>query len=582
NTVTSHQANLIYKGSFFDGGEKLTLKNSTGVIIDEVSCTSKWFAGRNAYNKETMERKSAEVSGSESGNWQNTPMAVWQGQDVNGTYIAGTPGLPNSSVTYLDGILTADRTLSAGTYFLGNFSIPVGKTLRINPGVKIIGSVSSNIKVSGKLEILGTVDNPVFFTSYKESGLSNNVYLQDSNWGYIQILSGGQADIKNVQFNFGNSKWENSRPKGLIYADNATLNLDGVIFDKNLNERPRGNVPLINSSNSSLEIKNSQFLNSPKGLVAKGGSLNLSGNNFDGLGLSAVESEDLEEAVIENNTFNDLGWDYMDPVREYWERPSPLLSPVSFKNFLPEKIKGNTFENNILNSWEVYGKLAASGKIDTLGETAAIMGMLEIPAGINLEIKEGSIIKMPPNHSLKVFGSLLSRGGEGSGQIVFTSLHDDEYGGDVDLAEQQTTQKEGNEWAQILIQSSEPSVLDNTLVRFANAATAADTEGSVFVGGAPFSANNLSIEYSRVPSIALHLKDATGMVINGCFIKNENKRAFDPGAYNDGSGIWINGGNPQISNCVIDTFNFGLRLNPESQPELSNMEYKNVDFDVGL
>ena len=587
-TVSDREADLIFKGSFFDGGEKLTLKNSAGVTVDEVNCSAKWFAGRNAYDKETMERKSVEALGSDAGNWQNSPMAVWQNQDAKENYIAGTPGSPNSAAIYLNGELSADTVLSQGTYALGILTVPSNKTLTISAGVKIVGGLTSNLKVFGKLKVLGAPDEPVIFTSYKEISSTNSFYLQDVNWGYLQVLSGGEADLQNAQFNYGNSKLDNIRPKGLIYADNGVLNLDGVVFDKNLNEKPRGDWPLINSLNSVLEIKNSQFLDSPRGLIVRGGSLNLSGNTFDGLGLSALESEDLTAATIENNTFKNLGWEYMN--REYWNRPYPLLSPVSFKNFLPEKIKGNIFENDILNSWEVYGRLEADSKINTLGDAPALMGLLEIPAGVSLEIKEGSIIKVLENLSLKVFGSLLSRGTEGNGQIIFTSLHDDEYGGDVDLAEGRTTQKEGNEWVQILIQSTEPTVLNHTLIRFANAAAAEITEGSVFVGGAigesggaaPFSANDLTIEYSRVPGIGLHLKDATGAVINGCLIRNENKRMFDPSVYTDGSGIWINGGDPEIADCVIDTFNFGIRLNPESHPHLSNIEYKNVDFEVGL
>ncbi|HPV70754.1 MAG TPA: lamin tail domain-containing protein, partial [Candidatus Magasanikbacteria bacterium] len=588
NTISTKTADLVYVGSLRDGGEKLILKNGAGQVVDEVNCLAKWLAGRNIYDKETMERKSASLSGSDPLNWQNTPMAVWQGKDANNLPVAGTPGSANSPVIYLTGELSADRVLSSGRYILGNLIIPVGKKLEISEGVTIIGGLASNLKVFGQLITNGSTENPVIFTAYKDSSVSGSFYKQDANWGYIQILSGGQGEFKNTQFNYGNSKWDSSRPKGLLYAENSNLILGAVVFDKNLNEKPRGDWPLVNSVNAVLEIKYSQFLDSPKGLVIKNGSLNLLGNTFDGLGLSALEAEDGGDFIIENNTFKNLGWEYLN--REYWEMPQPLISPVYFKNFLPKEIKTNVYENNILNSWEIFGRLGTSGQIDTLGEAPAIMGTLEIPAGINLEVKAGSIIKMVFGSSLRVYGSLISRGTPDGNQVIFTSIHDDEYGEDLDLGQPLEIQTEGNEWSQILIQSGEASVLDDTWVRYANGVTAAETAGSVFVGGlagnnegsaAPFAAHNLTIEYSRVPSVALHLKDAYGVIIDGCLLKNYSKRVFDLNGYTDGTGIWVNGGNPKISNCVIDTFNFGVRLKPESTPELSNIEYFNVDFPLG-
>lgn len=588
NTISTQSADLIYTGSLKDGGEKLILKNSADQVVDEVNCLSKWLAGRNAYDKETMERKNAAVSGNDPLNWQNTPMAVWQGKDASNLPIAGTPGLANSPIIYLTGELDSDKILSSGTYILGSLLVPAGKKLQINEGVTIIGGLAANIKVLGQVMANGSVEKPIIFTAYKDSDVGGNFYKQDANWGYIQILSGGQGEFKNTHFNYGNSKWDNARPKGLLHVDSGSLILKAVIFDKNLNEKPRGDLPLLNSINSILVIEDSQFLDSPKGLVTKGGSLNLSGNTFDGLGLSALEAEDGEVFIIENNTFKNLGWEYLN--REYWEMPQPLISPVYFKNFLPEKNKTNVYENNVLNSWEVFGRLGASGKIDTLGESPAIMGTLEIPAGINLEIQAGSLIKMVFGSSLRVFGSLISRGSSDGNQVMFTSIHDDEYGGDLDLGQPREVQTEGNEWSQILIQSGEASILDNTWVRYANGVSATETIGSVFVGGvvgesegaaAPFAAHNLTIEYSRVPGVALHLKDAYGAVIDGCLLKNYSKRVFDINGYTDGAGIWVDGGNPVISNCVIDTFNFGIRLKSESTPELSNIEYLNVDFPTG-
>jgi hypothetical protein len=59
DTVPSIKADLIYKGSLSNEGEYLELINPKGEIIDEIDCSSRWFAGDNK-TKQTMERIDSE------------------------------------------------------------------------------------------------------------------------------------------------------------------------------------------------------------------------------------------------------------------------------------------------------------------------------------------------------------------------------------------------------------------------------------------------------------------------------------------------------------------------------------------
>ncbi len=65
------KADLIYKGSLNNKGEYLKIAAKDGKIIDEIDCSSEWFAGNNE-TKQTMERKDASVSGNDSQNWQTS------------------------------------------------------------------------------------------------------------------------------------------------------------------------------------------------------------------------------------------------------------------------------------------------------------------------------------------------------------------------------------------------------------------------------------------------------------------------------------------------------------------------------
>ena len=83
-TLPSIRADLIYKGGLNNKGEELKLINPEKEVIDEINCSSGWFAGDNK-EKMTMERKNALATGSNSQDWQTSKVK------------GGTPRKENSS-----------------------------------------------------------------------------------------------------------------------------------------------------------------------------------------------------------------------------------------------------------------------------------------------------------------------------------------------------------------------------------------------------------------------------------------------------------------------------------------------------
>ena len=75
-TLPNIKADLIYKGSLNNQGEDLKLINSSEEIVDEVNCSSEWFAGNNK-TKQTMEKSTSKE---------------WQTSSISG----GTPKIKNS------------------------------------------------------------------------------------------------------------------------------------------------------------------------------------------------------------------------------------------------------------------------------------------------------------------------------------------------------------------------------------------------------------------------------------------------------------------------------------------------------
>jgi len=68
NTIPEIKANLIYTGSLENEGEYLQLLDNSGRLIDEINCSSGWFAGNNT-TKQTMERINSFSSGNDPNNW---------------------------------------------------------------------------------------------------------------------------------------------------------------------------------------------------------------------------------------------------------------------------------------------------------------------------------------------------------------------------------------------------------------------------------------------------------------------------------------------------------------------------------
>jgi hypothetical protein len=67
------KADLIYKGGLNNAGEKISFFDKSGNLIDEIDCSTGWFAGNNL-TKQTMERVSPNSSGSDPKNWQTSKL----------------------------------------------------------------------------------------------------------------------------------------------------------------------------------------------------------------------------------------------------------------------------------------------------------------------------------------------------------------------------------------------------------------------------------------------------------------------------------------------------------------------------
>ncbi len=105
-TISDVTEDLIYSGALGDGGELLSLRDSSSTLIDRVgSTTVAWFAG-NSGTKVTMERKDPTTSGTESSNWADNDESLVNGSDSGSTALKATPGSLNSVNTTIPRTIT--------------------------------------------------------------------------------------------------------------------------------------------------------------------------------------------------------------------------------------------------------------------------------------------------------------------------------------------------------------------------------------------------------------------------------------------------------------------------------------------
>lgn len=278
-------------GGFPNAGAKVQLIRPDGSLSDVVDCSGGWFAGsENKY--QTMERLNPLVSGSEPTNWQTNKGQRLFPRTYNGGQVYGSPKLPNTGGmialnVYQDDdevVLTKDNS----PYILGFYNIRAGKKLTIEPGVVIKSYYTgSRFDVFGTLQINGTADEPVVFTSGRDLSRDTVFYNQVSSgeptakdWQGIWFHTGSIGNINNLDMRYAGKEF---RKDGYIYtgakseairAEGANLNIQNSKFLHNGDKF----IYALNSSN--LTVENSVFADGGLAIQVDGGSANLNNNEF--------------------------------------------------------------------------------------------------------------------------------------------------------------------------------------------------------------------------------------------------------------------------------------------------------------
>ena len=340
---------------------------------------------------------------------------------------------PTKAATTCGDILAPETWDSAGSPYNITCDIQVKNTvsLRIKEGVTVRVASTSRILIEpgASLKIEGNLSNKVIFEP--ETALIESGSVKPATWKGIEIQGGSNpgdnsSSINYAVFRYGGKSWQG--------AYHGTGVWTGVLF----------------ANNSSPQIANTLFEDNHMGIYSSGaGRPTINSCAFNRNIYAPISFMPGAKPQIENvtygsgadaNGFNVLG---LGPIM-YGGHPFFSAGQMAASDII--------FQENGINGFPNI--------------PYALMGPVNVPAGISLTINPGILIKMGPNNPRPITGPgytvdypattfdphqyslikvheggalLINGANQGNDSVVFTSMYDDTnyhsrpYGGDINL-----------------------------------------------------------------------------------------------------------------------------------------------------
>jgi hypothetical protein len=472
NTIADLSADQIFQGALDNQGEKLELRNNQGVLIDLVDASQGWFAGSRSPDFISMERVKPNLPGSDPQNWQNNNTVQTNSFDKAGNYLMATPKAPNSAhqgpvilPRFLRHNVLLKKELSPFLIF-GEVNLAAGKTLTIEPGVVLKFSPNFNLGqepyllLEGNLKAVGTLTDPIIFTSLRDDTVGGNnrrpledflngtpIPPQPGDWIQISVRETSTTEIRNAIIRYGGySGFSNAA----LVVDKGKVIIENVTFEKN-----GESLWLLEAQAQVLKTK---FLNNEGGLVTlriRGKNPKVENSLFENNKQSYLIYLDSQtEAEIINNQFQNNPATQAPILVERGSNPLFLGNQGTNNqgwNAILMSPSGTAFKENAVLHWQ-------ENSLPYL-----ISGPFSLPQQNQLIIDPGVVVKL--SDFLRIEGVLKAEG-LAEKPIIFTSLHDDDFGGDTNNNQQQTLPQSGD-WSNLQFANNSLATLKNVQVRYA-------------------------------------------------------------------------------------------------------------------
>jgi parallel beta-helix repeat protein len=340
-------------------------------------------------------------------------------------------------------------------------------TLTINAGVVIKFNTPNNygqIKVNGAIKTIGSLTEPVIFTSEKDDSVGgdtnndgNNTTPAKGDWYCIELNSAAidtENLFTNTKLRYGgyyNASWDNDKKSyGSLRIKNAFAHIEDCTFEQSLT--------------SGLGV----FGNSDPVILS---------NTFKNIDLTPVTMSMFSNPQFSGNSMSNIGTAALGIVNEDWS----VDATIPKRNFA---------------GYENITYFLFSGVYYDYTNT-------KISNGTTITIPEGVVFKFSDNTSYKnllVNGKLICNG-TAENPVVFTQIKDDAYGNPKDTNGDGSASVPSilpsNSWLEFTDISNDESIINHAIFRYQNDAVILN-QASPTIKNCTFSKNNFGIRLNGV------------------------------------------------------------------------------------
>ncbi|MBI2042647.1 MAG: lamin tail domain-containing protein [Candidatus Nealsonbacteria bacterium] len=528
-TISDITADQFFTGALSNSGQKLELKNAAGDLMDLIDFSSNWPAGEAAPNYLSMERISSTFS-----DWASNNRISTNGLGSGNNAINGTPKEKNSvskSFTEVvgDRVFSDDFTLTKlGSPYIweGSLIMEQGTKLTVEPGVTVKfkhtapNQPHAQVKIKGEMEAIGTNEQEITFTSFQENNYWDGLYFENSN-----------STLENVIIDYA-GKWHHSGANefppytyGAIYIDGGTVSIKNSLIQ---NSETFGvwlkNSPLSLIDGTTFKA-NPGTVEKPAAIYVEQGNPTIQNSNFEDNNIG-IFAANYSTPAITDNSFNGN------------------QAPVKISSLFTD-ISDNIAQNNDINGilLEAFGFNGETSEVAWQKNDLpyVVESALDVAAGKILEIESGVVVKFKGEGAINIGGTLNAKG-KNNDKIIFTSISDDEYGGD--------TNNDGNafppaagQWKFLkFLNSSAEASLDNVLVRYGGFL---GIRGGVSArdGAIKIENNTLTIKDSIIENNRVGIE-----MINSDF----DGKSKNISVRNNAIGVYVEGACPNLNDIIFE------------------------------
>ena len=386
---------------------------------------------------------------------------------------------------------------SGSAYTESGLTVGMGATLTVNPGTVVKAHVNNanypRLTVNGALDVKGTAENPVVFTSIRDdsvggdyNGDGNSSAAAPGDWGGIYVLTTAtkfpSLNLDHMTLRYAPLSAVSSISTEAANDDRNSayvpriMSVTNSIFERGSSVTIDEAGPITVSGNKVINTTDAEIKKTVNGIeVTQYGfnsATNVSNNTVDKATSCGLKVKNIRETAVPVVTNNNAETLNAEPICIY-----------SYQ-IKPENIAGNTSNNTAWRGIRLAGNIVSDMTLPfgslpvTIGSTYGESPQgLTVNPGATLTVNPGTIVKAYQSSSTRLtVNGALTIAGTAENPVVFTSIRDDSVGGDYN-GDGNSTAPTSSDWPGITVKKG--ATFESEGVDIRDAATALTVDSGV-------------------------------------------------------------------------------------------------------